>query len=896
VYFRVFGEIMSLEDLRVPQVKPVFPAGASMGLQPSSEFLESLPLAIYACGADGRLLWFNKRACELWGRTPLVGDPSERYCGSHKLFFAERQITREQTPMAEVLRTGVPVRGAEARLERPDGTSAWAMVHIEPVRDEDGQIVGAINCFHEMPGPPLERERRLAATYESAGIGIIEIDAAGRLLRVNAHLRALLDYPEEELLGRSIFDLTHADDVTPDKEKYRQQVAGEIDGYTLEKRFRRRDGSYLWTSITSRSVRDPEGNFLYAVRVQHDITKRKQSEEILTRYAEQQGALHDLVAKLQHAVVAEDVYTAAMDAMFAALRCDRASVLLFDQSNVMRFVASHGLSKEYCKAVDGHSPWSVDTPNPQPVCIEDVAKSDLAADLKQVVTDEGIAALAFIPLQESGRLIGKFMIYYNAPHAFGEREIILASTIAHHVGFSVGRLHEQRAALQLAAIVESSEDAIVSKDLNGTIRSWNRGAERLFGFTAEEAIGKPITLVIPADRLDEEPRILQRIRNGERVEHFETVRRRKDGSLIDISLTISPIKDKLGNVIGASKIARDITERKAADAKLRENERRLHDLLSAIPAAIYTTDAQGRVTYFNEAAVELAGRTPTLGSDEWCVTWKLYWPDGRPLPHDQCPMAMALKEGRPIRGYEAVAERPDGTRVPFIPYPTPIRDAKGNVVGAINMLVDISRRKEAETQQRILLNELSHRVKNNMQMLQSLLSSAVRNARSAEAKRSLEDATARVSAMAAAQRALYGHSRAGHFDALEFVKSVCETIKQTFSPDIEVTYDADAMELSNDTAMPLALVLNELVTNAAKYGLNGKQAGTIRVALIRKENTMLSLAVEDDGPGFDLGEVRGRSSGLSIVEGLARQLGGALIVTRTPKACCRIEFPQSVLA
>jgi two-component sensor histidine kinase len=258
-------------------------------------------------------------------------------------------------------------------------------------------------------------------------------------------------------------------------------------------------------------------------------------------------------------------------------------------------------------------------------------------------------------------------------------------------------------------------------------------------------------------------------------------------------------------------------------------------------------------------------------------------------------MAMALKEGRPIRGYEAVAERPDGTRVPFIPYPTPIRDAQGNVVGAINMLVDISRRKDAETQQRVLLNELSHRVKNNMQMLSSLLSSAARNTQSPEAKRSLEDATAKVSAMAAAQRTLYGQSRAGYFDAPEFVKSVCETVKQTLPPQLAVTYGAEPVELSNDTAMPLALVVNELVTNAAKYGASQGRAGIIQVALTRKDDATLCLQVEDEGAGFDLDEVRGRSSGLSIVQGLARQLGGALIVTRTPKSCCRIEFPQNLV-
>ena len=96
------------------------------------------------------------------------------------------------------------------------------------------------------------------------------------------------------------------------------------------------------------------------------------------------------------------------------------------------------------------------------------------------------------------------------------------------------------------------------------------------------------------------------------------------------------------------------------------------ELLDALPAAIYTTDAAGRITYYNEAAVRLAGRKPEIGSDAWCITWRLYWPDGTPLAHDEGPMAVALKTGRPVRGVEAVAERPDGTRVPFMPYPTPL--------------------------------------------------------------------------------------------------------------------------------------------------------------------------------------------------------------------------------
>jgi PAS domain S-box-containing protein len=120
------------------------------------------------------------------------------------------------------------------------------------------------------------------------------------------------------------------------------------------------------------------------------------------------------------------------------------------------------------------------------------------------------------------------------------------------------------------------------------------------------------------------------------------------------------------------------------------------ELVDALPAAVYTTDATGKITYFHEAAAALWGCRPELGKSEWCGSWRIFLPDGRPLPHDQCPMAIALKEGRPVRGIDAIAERPDGTRVPFLPYPTPIRDATGKLIGAVNMLVDMTEWKRAE--------------------------------------------------------------------------------------------------------------------------------------------------------------------------------------------------------
>jgi PAS domain S-box-containing protein len=147
-----------------------------------------------------------------------------------------------------------------------------------------------------------------------------------------------------------------------------------------------------------------------------------------------------------------------------------------------------------------------------------------------------------------------------------------------------GRSSDNLAAHHYRAIIESSDDAILSKDLDGLILSWNRGAERLFGFTAEEAVGRPVTIIIPLDRRDEEPTILEKIHRGERIEHFETVRQRKDGSFIDISLTISPIRNARGKIVGASKIARDITDLKKAREQqrllLREMSHRVRNLFT----------------------------------------------------------------------------------------------------------------------------------------------------------------------------------------------------------------------------------------------------------------------------------------------------------------------------
>jgi PAS domain S-box-containing protein len=329
---------------------------------------------------------------------------------------------------------------------------------------------------------------------------------------------------------------------------------------------------------------DADGNLTGAVNMLVDISERKQAEQRLARHTAEQTVLYRFTDSLYRAGTANEVYDSALDAIVRALHCERAAVLLCDESGVMRFIAWRGLSDAYRRAVEGHSPWARDAKDPQPVCIDDIESAGLDEPVKAAVRAEGIGALAFIPLMTHGRLTGKFMAYYDRPHVFTSAEIDLAVTIARQLGFAIENMGAEQDRQRLAAIVASSDDAIVSKGLDGIIASWNAGAERLYGYSAAEIVGKSITTLMPADRQDEEPAILDRIRRGLRVEPYETVRWRKDGGLIDVSVSVSPVRDADGRIVGAANIARDISERKRAQEQqsllLREMSHRVKNLFA----------------------------------------------------------------------------------------------------------------------------------------------------------------------------------------------------------------------------------------------------------------------------------------------------------------------------
>ncbi len=326
-----------------------------------------------------------------------------------------------------------------------------------------------------------------------------------------------------------------------------------------------------------------------------------------------------------------EIYQASLDALAAGVNVHRAAILLFDADGVMRFKAWRGLSDNYRAAVEGHSPWKKNEKGTRPIGVPDVAEDASLAAFQQLFRDEGINALAFIPLEGAEGVIGKFMLYYNEPHAFDSDELELTSLIGVQVAFAVERARAQEkitesagASQRLAAIVESSDDAIISKDLNGVIMSWNRAAERMFGFTAAEAIGQSITIIIPENRRQEETAVLANIRAGQAVE-METVRHRKDGAPVDISLKVSPVRDDHGRIVGASKIARDITARRRSEEEradlLELVQRQRNAAESARRQATFLADAGAvlsRSLDYEQTFAEIA-RLAVPQIADWCA-------------------------------------------------------------------------------------------------------------------------------------------------------------------------------------------------------------------------------------------------------------------------------------
>lgn len=296
-------------------------------------------------------------------------------------------------------------------------------------------------------------------------------------------------------------------------------------------------------------------------------------ERLSQRESARSGALrriHWLNDQVNRAEPLEEIYTASLDILLQSARADRAAILLIDEDGVMRFKASCGLSEGYRQAVEGHAPWSADTPDPQPVVFPNVDHAPLDPHLREVVRREGIGALGFFPLVYRKRLLGKFMVYYNAPHPFLEEEVQLAQTIAGHIALSIQSKRSEealrRSEQNLADFFENGATALHWVGPDGRILRANRAEMEMLGYRPEEYIGRHIA-DFHADREVIED-ILQRLGRGETLHNYEARLRRKDGTIRHVSINSNVLWDE-GKFIHTRCFTRDITERKEMEEALK---------------------------------------------------------------------------------------------------------------------------------------------------------------------------------------------------------------------------------------------------------------------------------------------------------------------------------------
>ena len=446
---------------------------------------------------------------------------------------------------------------------------------------------------------------------------------------------------------------------------------------------------------------------------------------------------------------------------------------------------------------------------------------------------------------------------------------------------------------RLAAIVESSDDAIVSKRLDGTITSWNKAAERIFGYTASEAIGQPIYLIIPPDRNDEEKNILARIGRGERIDHFQTVRKHKDGTLLDVSVTISPVRDASGHLIGASKVARDITAQKRTEQALRESEQRYQAATDASPVMIWMSGTDKLCYYFNKGWLSFVGRTLRQeAGNGW--TENLH-PDDfeRCVQHyvsnfdAQLPFEMEYRLRHHSGQYRWIFDRgvprykPDGTFEGYVGGCLDIHDRKEGAEKVRIADETLRLMKIQDEERRRIARELHDSAGQTLAVLGMSLAQLVRKAEVmapelAKEGKEIEEVVQQLHREIRTTSYLLHPPLLDETGLPSALNWYVQGVGQRSGMAIDLSIPEDFGRLPAEMELAIFRIVQECLTNIHRHA----ESKTARIRLVR-EKARVCIEVQDEGKGISperLTEIQSRGSGVGIggIRERLRQFQGQL--------------------
>jgi PAS domain S-box-containing protein len=602
-----------------------------------------------------------------------------------------------------------------------------------------------------------------------------------------------------------------------------------------------------------------------------EVAQRRRAEVSLARRMDEQVALYRFTNRLYRAESPSDVYDSALDAILRTLRCQRVSILLFDESQVMRFVAWRSLSDAYRESVEGHSPWTPDTKDPQPICIDDVERADIAESLKAAVKAEGIGALAFIPLVASGAVIGKFMAYYDAPHAFTDAEVDLAVTIARQLGFSLQRMRAEQAHRRTEEELRRNEERLRLATQTGKVGlwewdiaanhvSWTDSLYPMHGVDKDSfraTVEGFAALVHPDDR-DYVADTIERSLTENAPYEIEFRAVRPDGDVVWLFTNAIVLRDgeKPVRMLGATF---DMTEHVLAEDKFRL-------AVEAAPSGMILADGGGRIVLVNADAEKLFGysRDELVGQRIEMLVPERFRGNhpGLRAEYADRPTARPMGAGRDL-----FALRKDGSEVPVEIGLSPIKTNEGLMI--LSAIVDISERKRAETQRELLLAELNHRVKNTLATVQGIAAQTFRG--NETDPRIRERFEARLVALSNAQSILTQEN----WEGADLRHLIARALRPLASPE-RLQLEGPPIRLSPKAAVTIAMAMHELGTNAVKYGALSNETG--RVAVRWSVNGSAPAAFnlewkESGGPPVSAPQRRGFGSRL-IERNLAHDLDG----------------------
>lgn len=461
-----------------------------------------------------------------------------------------------------------------------------------------------------------------------------------------------------------------------------------------------------------------------------------------------------------------------------------------------------------------------------------------------------------------------------------------------------GKLQETMEELKyLKSIVQNTEDAIIGIDLDGSIISWNPGAEEIYGYTTSEAVGNSVSMLIPPYNTNELSLILAWIKSGERVDHYETLRRRKDGTLVDISLSISPVMDSDDEVVSVSTIARDISNHKKMELKIQESEEKFREVFNNANDAIFLNPLKiegrpGKFIEVNDVACQRLGYTREelleMGLED--VTIK---------EDSHISEFIKLITSEKTATFESIQLARDGSKIP-VEINSHLFIHRGERM-ILSIARDITRRKENEVMLRnsleekeLLLKEIHHRVKNNLNVISSLLNLQSKYIKDKAALEVFKESQRRARSMALIHKMLYQSVDLKCINFGEYIQTLSRELFQTYATgeNIKLNMEVGDILLDINTAVPLGLIVNELVSNSLKHAFPDNMEGEITIEF--NKNNQYYFSVADTGVGFpeDIDYHNANSLGIRLVNTLVSQIDGTMELYQENGTCFKIKFSE----